>query len=198
MFECDWSSDVCASDLVNVALTHDVLAAVTTPNQSITIADQQLTNLATATLPAGKLEGAGIGAITGIATFTYPERMSDLPAPVNLTSPLQRDNTKTSTGTVLSLGSRNFRVNAPDHTDAEEGTYTFFLMIRRPPRSTLFPSTTLFRSADQQLTTLATATLPAGKLEGAGIGAISGIATFTDPAGVGVEKIGRASCRERV
>src|SRR2546430_3656086 len=27
----------------------------------------------------------------------------------------------------------------------------FFLMIRRPPRSTLFPYTTLFRSADLQL-----------------------------------------------
>src|SRR6266511_5663308 len=26
----------------------------------------------------------------------------------------------------------------------------FFLMIRRPPRSTLFPYTTLFRSADQE------------------------------------------------
>src|SRR3712207_9059162 len=27
--------------------------------------------------------------------------------------------------------------------------YCFFLMIRRPPRSTLFPYTTLFRSPDQ-------------------------------------------------
>src|SRR3712207_8583586 len=27
--------------------------------------------------------------------------------------------------------------------------YCFFLMIRRPPRSTLFPYTTLFRSADR-------------------------------------------------
>src|SRR5437762_4546532 len=29
--------------------------------------------------------------------------------------------------------------------------YFFFLMIRRPPRSTLFPYTTLFRSVGQQL-----------------------------------------------
>src|SRR3712207_8146622 len=29
--------------------------------------------------------------------------------------------------------------------------YFFFLMIRRPPRSTLFPYTTLFRSADPRL-----------------------------------------------
>src|SRR3712207_8938550 len=30
--------------------------------------------------------------------------------------------------------------------DAREGVSFFFLMIRRPPRSTLFPYTTLFRS----------------------------------------------------
>src|SRR3712207_8530288 len=30
--------------------------------------------------------------------------------------------------------------------------YYFFLMIRRPPRSTLFPYTTLFRSLDPDLT----------------------------------------------
>src|SRR3989442_11073324 len=29
--------------------------------------------------------------------------------------------------------------------------YVFFLMIRRPPRSTLFPYTTLFRSAEAKL-----------------------------------------------
>src|SRR2546430_6588928 len=37
------------------------------------------------------------------------------------------------------------------------GLYFFFLMIRRPPRSTLFPYTTLFRShcLDQRLSQLA-------------------------------------------
>src|SRR3712207_7345368 len=34
-----------------------------------------------------------------------------------------------------------------DHDERDEGMYGFFLMIRRPPRSTLFPYTTLFRSA---------------------------------------------------
>src|SRR5256886_3433650 len=47
--------------------------------------------------------------------------------------------------------------------------FFFFLMIRRPPRSTLFPYTTLFRSAQQP--TLATAEvedpLRAGHLQGA-------------------------------
>src|SRR5258708_34379269 len=32
------------------------------------------------------------------------------------------------------------------------GSYLFFLMIRRPPRSTLFPYTTLFRSKTRWLT----------------------------------------------
>src|SRR5256885_5762452 len=30
--------------------------------------------------------------------------------------------------------------------DTQQGFFFFFLMIRRPPRSTLFPYTTLFRS----------------------------------------------------
>src|SRR2546421_9993285 len=44
--------------------------------------------------------------------------------------------------------------------------FFFFLMIRRPPRSTLFPYTTLFRSASKQLivvVALAIAFAPAGK-----------------------------------
>src|SRR3712207_7400231 len=35
----------------------------------------------------------------------------------------------------------------------------FFLMIRRPPRSTLFPYTTLFRSAARELAVVSTAVL---------------------------------------
>src|SRR2546430_17032237 len=36
----------------------------------------------------------------------------------------------------------------------------FFLMIRRPPRSTLFPYTTLFRSAHHDLSRSITAVVP--------------------------------------
>src|SRR5260221_12641872 len=35
-------------------------------------------------------------------------------------------------------------------TDGRFGSFFFFLMIRRPPRSTLFPYTTLFRSASRR------------------------------------------------
>src|SRR3712207_8112172 len=39
-------------------------------------------------------------------------------------------------------------------------------MIRRPPRSTLFPYTTLFRSGGRPLVTLGDHALPAGDLDG--------------------------------
>src|SRR3712207_9028872 len=35
-----------------------------------------------------------------------------------------------------------------DYSNSDCSTLFFFLMIRRPPRSTLFPYTTLFRSQD--------------------------------------------------
>src|SRR3989442_2566435 len=38
--------------------------------------------------------------------------------------------------------------------------FLFFLMIRRPPRSTLFPYTTLFRSVLQEVDILVTPTAP--------------------------------------
>src|SRR5256885_7717264 len=38
-------------------------------------------------------------------------------------------------------------MHTSDSTGADELSFFFFLMIRRPPRSTLFPYTTLFRSA---------------------------------------------------
>src|SRR5262249_39808944 len=71
---------------VNVTLKHDLLPSITTPNQSIVIADQQLTNLTTATMPSGKVEGVAIGTITGIATFTDPagpEVVGDYTATIN-------------------------------------------------------------------------------------------------------------------
>src|SRR3712207_7012418 len=43
-------------------------------------------------------------------------------------------------------------------------TSFFFLMIRRPPRSTLFPYTTLFRSLDRGLAEVARVLRPDGTL----------------------------------
>src|SRR5256885_16154710 len=46
--------------------------------------------------------------------------------------------------------------------------FFFFLMIRRPPRSTLFPYTTLFRSATSRTTSRPRAACPAGSERRAG------------------------------
>src|SRR2546430_17292759 len=64
-------------------------------------------------------------------------------------------------GALCSLGWRNVVV------------YFFFLMIRRPPRSTLFPYTTLFRSH-------AVLTGPTHAVSGGGVG----LAGAVGPAGV--------------
>src|SRR3712207_8187478 len=53
--------------------------------------------------------------------------------------------------------------------------FFFFLMIRRPPRSTLFPYTTLFRSADQF-------TCYCVDLPGTGVSRWSGTTDFAVPA----------------
>src|SRR6266853_5845385 len=46
--------------------------------------------------------------------------------------------------------------------------FFFFLMIRRPPRSTLFPYTTLFRSSDVILSEAKDLLLAAGKADSSG------------------------------
>src|SRR5438445_10637260 len=45
-------------------------------------------------------------------------------------------------------------ISAVDFSPLAPSYFLFFLMIRRPPRSTLFPYTTLFRSLSIQPTTL--------------------------------------------
>src|SRR5256885_16731352 len=48
----------------------------------------------------------------------------------------------------------------PCDADKTDPSHFFFLMIRRPPRSTLFPYTTLFRSAQERKQPLEPGTLP--------------------------------------
>src|SRR3989338_6787406 len=45
----------------------------------------------------------------------------------------------------LNLDRKSTRLNS-SHSSISYSSFFFFLMIRRPPRSPLFPSTTLFRS----------------------------------------------------
>src|SRR3712207_9231302 len=66
----------------------------------------------------------------------------------------------------------------------------FFLMIRRPPRSTLFPYTTLFRSwalRDPRVTTVLIGASSVGQLE-QNVGALDGL-SFSD------EELDRKSTR---
>src|ERR1039457_1708527 len=94
------------------------------------------------------------------------EHTSELQSPCNLVCRLLLEKTKSSTqvcGTTqfaLSVQRRSARSECVEDTCArlvvrvdpairqpgDLRTLLFFLMIRRPPRSTLFPYTTLFRS----------------------------------------------------
>src|SRR2546429_9726113 len=87
--------------------------------------------------------------------------------------------------------------------------FFFFLMIRRPPRSTLFPYTTLFRSFDLGQSVRVSKHKPrksrnavgqVGKPWGSFSPAILAIvpAVPARPCMRGGTEIGRASCRERV
>jgi PKD repeat protein len=96
---------------------------------TVSVADAQLTNLASANLPSTGQEGVGLAAITGIATFTDPtgvgvEPIGDFSATINW------GDASTSTGSVVSLGSGNYRVDAPAHTYVQEGTYTVNVTLK--------------------------------------------------------------------
>jgi streptogramin lyase/PKD repeat protein len=165
---------------ITVTVTHDALPAVTSPGQTILVADQQLAGLASANLPASGLENVAVGPITGLASFTDPagaEALSDYTATVNW-----GDGT-TSPGTVANIGSNNFRVDAPSHTYAEEGAYTVTVTLNHDALPALTTPAQTIVIADQQLTGLASANLPAAGLENVSIGPITGLASFTDPAG---------------
>src|SRR2546425_9126194 len=55
--------------------------------------------------------------------------------------------------------------NSKQHSSLDQGRFLFFfLMIRRPPRSTLFPYTTLFRSKEKNPKIRVVAGDPAGSI----------------------------------
>src|ERR1039457_2873638 len=99
------------------------------------------------------------------------EHTSELQSPCNLVCRLLLEKTKTSATAVFPrtrrlhapapkiyhTHARALSINPsdgpPPHSLRQHGSvsmFFFFLMIRRPPRSTLFPSTTLFRSHGAQ------------------------------------------------
>jgi PKD repeat protein len=146
-----------------------------TRSNALLVNDQQLTNLATAAMPTGKLEGSAIGALTGIASFSDPggaEPVSDYTATINW-----GDGTSAA-GTVVSTGGNHFRVDAPDHTYAEEGTYTVNVTLRHDALSAVTTPSHSITIADPPV--VATG-LAASAVEGSAF--TGALASFTDPGG---------------
>src|SRR3712207_7784333 len=71
----------------------------------------------------------------------------------------------------------------------------FFLMIRRPPRSTLFPYTTLFRSALEGFVELRAAVRVAGRVLGDGADIHAAGARHLGPTDGDAEQVDRKSTR---
>jgi hypothetical protein len=171
---------------VSVTVKHDALAVQTSGTQTITVSDQQISNPAV-TAPANVLEGAATPANFHIATFTDPAGIGVEPTSDFTATIIWGDSSANSTGVVVSDGNGNYHVEAPAHTYAEESAgYTITVTVKHDALAVV-QGTAVVAVADQQITTPAAANLPATGLEGAATGAIATLATFTDPAGVGVE-----------
>ena len=138
----------------------------------VTVSDPQITSLASANLPANAVEGTPLAAIAGIATFTDPagaEAVSDY------TTVIHWGDTTTSTGTVVSLGGGNYRVDAPAHTYSEEGSFSVTTTVTHDLLAALTSPSQTIVVADAALT-------PIGVTFAAAEGQIfSGkVAAFTD------------------
>src|SRR5205085_1710755 len=126
--------------------------------------------------------------ITGIATFTDPAGVG-LETIADFTATINWGDTTTSVGTIVSLGAGNYRVDAPTHTYVEEGTFIVNVTLTHDALAAVTTPDQTIIIADQQLTSLASANLPATFPARRSPDLITGIATFTDPAGVGSETI---------
>src|SRR5205823_12085373 len=78
------------------------------------------------------------------------------------------------------------RVDAPAHTYVEEGSYTVTVTVKHDALAAVTSNSQTIMVADQQLTNLTSSNLPPTGNENAALAAITGIATFTDPAGAEV------------
>src|SRR2546427_828423 len=136
IFDCHWSSDMFVVDVPAGTTVHD----------------------------KATLAGA-FGTPTGTVTFTFFTTSSTCTGtsvgPSNVTLDASGVAHPSANQGPLSAGSYSFIAHYngdPNYTATDSPceplevtalTPTFFLMIRRPPRSTLFPYTTLFRSHDK-------------------------------------------------
>ena len=177
---------------VIVTVKHDLLSAVPSGSQTIAVADAPLT-AGTLTPPVGALEGlvfsntvfdftdANPGATA--ADFTATVTPGDGTGPFTLTNTPNAAN-----GQIVKNNNGGFDVQF-SHTYAEELSNQTFAVQVSDDGSTTGASSSTFSVADQQITglTVNSSSLPANGVEDASTGPITNIATFTDPAGVGVE-----------
>ncbi|HET6251089.1 MAG TPA: hypothetical protein VFE47_25605 [Tepidisphaeraceae bacterium] len=151
----------------------------TVSTQKAVIADQQITNVLIANVPATGVEGASIGAITPIASFTDPagvgnETTADFAATIHW-----GDHT-TSTGTIVSTGGGDYTVDAPAHAYAEEGTYHVNVTISHDLLPAITTSNETIVVADPAV--VATGAGPFTAFPKVSTGTLA-LATFTDPGG---------------
>src|SRR5206468_7497077 len=139
------------------------------------LADQQITTPVAANLPPTRNGNAAIGAITGIATFNDPAGIGN-ETTADFTATIAWGDSTSSTGTVVSTGGGNYRVDAPSHTYVEEGTYTVTVTVKHDALAALTSAGQSITIADQQITSLVDANLPATGLEGAALPVTLGIA----------------------
>src|SRR5207237_6259119 len=78
-------------------------------------------------------------------------------------------------------------VEPPTDTYVEEGVYSVTITRKHATLKADTSTTECTTNPDQQITTPVAANLPATGNENAALAAITGIATFTDPAGIGNE-----------
>src|SRR5262249_31605399 len=141
-----------------------------------------------ANLAATGLEGAPVGPIASIASFNDPAGVG-VETTADFTATINWGDTTTSPGTVVSDGGGNYHVDAPAHTYAEERTYTVTVTLKHDALAPVPRSGHTITTTAQYRCFTAVANLPATGREGAALRTIPGIATFNDPAGVGVETV---------
>jgi hypothetical protein len=134
-------------------------------------------------------EGPLPAAAQTVATFTDPggpELSHGQPAPGEYAATIDwGDGGPTSAGTITwDAAGHTFRV-AGNHRYADDGGYTVTVTVSHGGSAT--PAVSSATVADAALTALAAANLPHVTAPGTAVGPITGIATFTDPAGVGAE-----------
>src|SRR5262249_24881820 len=132
-------------------------------------------------------EGGSTTAITGLATFTDPAgaepNASDPGAGPHYTALIHWGDGTTSPGTVVNTGGNNFRVHAPTHTYAEDGTFTVTVDVTHETAATPTVTEATITVNEVQISALVGAGSTQTSIEGGPTAPITSIATFLDSAG---------------